>query len=162
MFDDYVIKWDTNTICGWEPDKNIILIDAIQRGIKLEDKFEPLNLAQLGENEYSLLPLEIATPRRLAGGGHNRTVGHLYSNKEMNCRIYQLDLSEISFIKRSGSFMNISHTKIFNHKEIANDKMKAYETKIFFERALRYPRIDWKKWGIEPPKEWLKKYGVKS
>lgn len=158
IISDY-IDLGKSTICGWEPKKNIILIDAIRIGIEKGDDFKALNLVQLGKNEYSLFPLEISNLENIEGGGHHKAIGHYYLGEKIKSNIYILrDPKKISFIKESRNFLDISYTELFNHTELTYKEKREEETRKFFIRALRYPRIDWEKWNIEPSKEWIEKF----
>ena len=114
---------------GFQSACNIILVDAIIRGIKVGDRFAPLDVLELDEETFMLA----------GSGGHHRAVGHYINNSPLKVRVIGKEF-DYSGAVPMGKIM------LFDHRELP--PYGVFASYAFERRSSHYPRIDWERWGL--------------
>lgn len=125
---------------GFQNICNKILVDAVVRGIRAGDSFEPVFVCRRDQASYALYSV---------GGGHHRAIGHYIAKAPLTVIIMTINPEWLGVMYPSLS--PIKDVELYDHREVLEES--GLLTKDFHERWKDYPRIAWKKWGLTKPRE---------
>jgi hypothetical protein len=143
---EFELNWKKDTLFGYEESVHFLLVESIRERIREGDKIRPFSVFNIGDNSYILS----YNPRSPNNGGHHRAIAYYKEKKNPIVNLLEPKFKGfIDFIKSSS--LSLSSIDLFDYRKIPSKEIREYYEEQFWRRAIRYPRFNPKKYGLEFP-----------